>query len=117
MNIFKIVQSCFGGKHNKSNIPQSSQKEDTNEEVSDIVLKYNGKKYYLHEGDIPLRGKGKITITNKDGHGSQSISGDFDEGLNCSQIQGVSYINGVNVNELIKKLEARRISKKCPYND
>ncbi|MDO8528778.1 MAG: hypothetical protein Q7S06_02710 [Nanoarchaeota archaeon] len=73
-----------------------------------IILEYNGRRYYLRSGDIPnLTGSGKIEIVNKKNSQFQTTEGNFRD-IRCDQVNGHSYINGVNIEDLIKRLDAER---------
>lgn len=73
-----------------------------------IKLEYNGEAYNLEKGDIPgLRGSGKISIINTPGCQDQEIIGSFPN-LNVYADGKLSFVNGINIEGLIEKLEARK---------
>lgn len=73
-----------------------------------ITLVYNERTYHLSPRDIPtLRGSGKIIIRKGDGFQEQVTEGNFSN-ISCSQGKSSSYINGINIESLIKRLETRR---------
>jgi hypothetical protein len=73
-----------------------------------IILEYNGKRYRLKPKDIPsLKGLGRIIINRRNGLQEQVIEGCFGN-INSYQDDSGSYINGVNIEDLIKKLEAKQ---------
>lgn len=74
----------------------------------DVLMTINGKKYQLRSNDLPgLSGKGKITIISRDGCQAAKSSGDISN-LSISQKNGKTSINGVDIEELVQKLEARQ---------
>ena len=73
-----------------------------------VIIKYNGKRYKLEKDDIPgLGGYGKIVIVNKPGKQVQEINGCFMNMDVCQSGYSI-YINGVNLDELVKRLEERK---------
>jgi len=71
------------------------------------TLVYNSKKYYLKKEDIPGMELGdKIVIINEEGY--QVQSGSFSRSVSMMQRDDESYINGIKVSALIKKLEERK---------
>lgn len=71
------------------------------------TLVYNGKSYVLAKGDIPnLNGSGRIVVTRKPNRQEQYVDGNFSN-VSMSQNGDRSYINGVDLDELVKKLESR----------
>lgn len=74
-----------------------------------ITLEYNGKIYPLIKGDIPnLDGSGRIIIKRRfGGLQQQRTEGNF-RNIALYQDNGGSYINGVNIESLVKRLEERK---------
>lgn len=70
-----------------------------------IELVYNGKSYDIKDGDIPnLSGEGTITIIKTATSQSQRTCGNFSS-IIMSQDEHHCYINGANIEKLIKKIE------------
>jgi hypothetical protein len=73
-----------------------------------ITLDYNGERYRVNRGDIPgLRGYGKIIVRNKHGAQEVDLQGSFRGNIVTEQRAKGTYINGVNIEDLIKRLEKR----------
>jgi len=72
------------------------------------ILNFNGVKYQLADGDIPgLKGCGELTIQMMAGM-SQSVSSGFTGGqCNVSQINGQTFVNDVDIAELVERLKSR----------
>jgi hypothetical protein len=73
-----------------------------------ITLDYNGQLYRVERGDIPgMRGSGKIVVRNKHGNYQLDLVGNFRGNIVTEQRAKGTYINGVNIEDLIKRLEKR----------
>ena len=73
-----------------------------------IILEYNSRHYELKKGDIPgLKGDGRIVIFNMPGRQVQMSSGNFSN-LDMSQTEEGSFINGVNIGELVTRLDTKK---------
>ena len=69
------------------------------------VLDYNGRLFRFDDVDIPrLSGNGLIVIVTKPGLQYQGHRGNFDN-LTMNQTDGASFINGVNVDELVLRMK------------
>lgn len=70
-----------------------------------LILDYNGRLFRFAEGDIPsLKGTGLVVVVTRPGLHYQGHRGNFDN-INMRQIDGASFINGVNVEYLVTKME------------
>ena len=71
------------------------------------VLRYNGRDYQLENGDIPgINGNGTIVVESRKGFQHQSVEGDVGE-ISMAQRDGRSYINGVDIKKLTRKLDRK----------
>ncbi len=71
-----------------------------------IEIKYNGKSYRIHNGDIPgISGIGQITITSHKGNINYGISGIglFISTLDIIEKEEVVFVNGINLDYLVNK--------------
>jgi len=76
-----------------------------------VTLNYNGKKYELVPGDIPgISGDGTIMIKSTPTNQYSDIRG-IDGKISSMQVNGMTFINNVNIETLVGKLEARANSK------
>ena len=69
------------------------------------MLEYNGQVYRLNSGDVPdLVGTGNIVVKNRNGLQYQEWLGTFDN-ICMRQVGDKSFVNGVDVDELVERLE------------
>ena len=74
------------------------------------LLDYNGCLYTFREGVIPdLKGSGFMVIVTRPSFQYQGYRGPLDN-LCMRQVDGTSFINGINVDDLVREMKPLKIS-------